>query len=286
MDNNKRSNELKKCFVMMPFKNHFNRYYQDIFIPAIKNSGLVPIRADEINKPGVIINQIWEGIKQSHLCLAEVTGLNPNVMYELGLAHAINKPVVLVVQNSAKDIPFDLRALRHIVYDTSTTTWVEDLKKNIEKMIREVINAPSDSLAFIEKNSEKEKNNERKESTNAAIIMVIGPEEAARHMKIILADAIHYSKSLNDEELYDKILALAEREISFVKNNLEDSTMSPEERNLEKNMVKVIEGRIRNLLTDFRLEYMQEQKNTLEVFKRAFETWAKEPDWSQIHRKH
>ena len=93
------------------------------------------------------MNQIWKGIRGATVCVAELTGRNPNVMYELGLAHAIRKPVVLIVQ-SVDDIPFDLRHLRHIVYDTRAVDWAQVLQKRIKTRLAAVLTDPEASLAF------------------------------------------------------------------------------------------------------------------------------------------
>src|SRR5688572_25503645 len=74
------------CFVIMPFRKPFDGYYRDVIAPAIETAGLTAVRADEINKPGVILNQIWKGITEAQICLADLTGRNANVMYEVGLA--------------------------------------------------------------------------------------------------------------------------------------------------------------------------------------------------------
>jgi nucleoside 2-deoxyribosyltransferase len=83
----------------MPFGEPFDTYYKEILAPTISKADLIAIRADEINMPGVIVDQIWHGINQAKVCIADVTGRNPNVMYELGLAHAAGKPVVQIVQD-------------------------------------------------------------------------------------------------------------------------------------------------------------------------------------------
>ena len=79
---------LDTCFVMMPFDEWHNRYYKDIYIHAIKDAGFEPIRADELFHTGSVVEQIWEQISKSKILLAELTGKNANVFYELGLAHA------------------------------------------------------------------------------------------------------------------------------------------------------------------------------------------------------
>src|SRR5262249_46573645 len=77
------------CFVMMPFASPIGGYYKTVYEPAIKKAGLKAIRADDdMFSTGKIIDQIWSGIQSSKVLVAELTGRNPNVFYELGLAHA------------------------------------------------------------------------------------------------------------------------------------------------------------------------------------------------------
>jgi hypothetical protein len=105
------------CFVMMPFASPLGGYYASIYEPAIKKAGLTPVRADtDIFGTGKIIDQIWAGLNRAKVLVAELTGRNPNVLYELGLAHALHKPVVLISSNEA-DVPFDVRHVRVIYYD-------------------------------------------------------------------------------------------------------------------------------------------------------------------------
>jgi hypothetical protein len=71
-----------------------------VYQPAIDRAKLKSVRADaEIFGTGKIIDQIWNGIHAARVLVAELTGRNPNVLYELGLAHALRKPVVLVSSN-------------------------------------------------------------------------------------------------------------------------------------------------------------------------------------------
>jgi hypothetical protein len=92
-------------------------YYETIFKPAIEKTGLHAVRADaEIFATGKIIDQVWRGINAAKVLVAELTTRNANVFYELGLAHALNKPVVLVSSNES-DVPFDLQHIRVIYYD-------------------------------------------------------------------------------------------------------------------------------------------------------------------------
>ena len=133
------------CFTIMPFGGWRDTYYVDVFKPAIEAAGLVPRRADDLYRPGTIINDIWMYTKQARLILADLSSKNPNVLYELGLAHAIAKPAILVTE-SVDDIPFDLRALRVIEYDKNAPNWGDILKQSITKSIAEVLSAPMKAI--------------------------------------------------------------------------------------------------------------------------------------------
>jgi hypothetical protein len=128
------------CFVVMPFAPPIGEYYEKIYEPAIQKAGLTPVRADaDIFGTGKIIDQIWQGINGAKVLVAELTSRNPNVFYELGLAHALNKPVVLV-SRTQEDVPFDLQHIRVIYYDVADPFWGQKL---IEKVAENIISALS-----------------------------------------------------------------------------------------------------------------------------------------------
>lgn len=131
------------CFTIMPFGGWFDDYYETIYQPAIKAAGLVPRRADDLYGPNAIVRDVWELTKKAKIVLAELTGKNPNVFYELGLAHALAKPAILVTQ-TLDDIPFDLQHLRVIVYDRNGPKWGDGLKESIQASIKEVLASPAD----------------------------------------------------------------------------------------------------------------------------------------------
>ncbi len=139
------------CFTIMPFGGWFDDYYETVFCPAIESAGLEPCRADDLYRPSTIVNDIWSYTKRSELVLADLSGKNPNVFYELGLAHALAKPAILVVE-SMDDVPFDLRALRVIEYDKNSPKWGDLLKEKIEKAIIEVLASPTQAVlpAFLD----------------------------------------------------------------------------------------------------------------------------------------
>lgn len=95
-------------------------------------------------RTGKIINQIWSGIKAAKVLVAELTDRNPNVFYELGLAHALDKPVVLIASNE-KDVPFDLQHIRVIYYDYKDPFWGEKLIEKVAENILSAIKNPEEA---------------------------------------------------------------------------------------------------------------------------------------------
>jgi hypothetical protein len=157
-DASKVRTHLDTCFVMMPFGHWFDLYYKELFIPAIKDAGMEPFRADELFSTGTVIEQIWEQIQKSKILLADLTGKNANVFYELGLAHAARKPVVFLSGN-LEDVPFDLRHLRVIVYDIHDPFWGEKLKASLTAYLKNAKNEPAKSIPqpfrLVEKSEEE-----------------------------------------------------------------------------------------------------------------------------------
>ena len=131
---------------MMPFAAPIGDYFSSVYEPAIKQAGLKPVRADDdIFGTGKIIDQIWQGINRAKVLVAELTSRNPNVFYELGLAHALNKPVVLVSRSEA-DVPFDLQHIRVIYYYVSDPFWGQKLIEKVSENILSAISNPEEAI--------------------------------------------------------------------------------------------------------------------------------------------
>jgi len=136
---------LDTCFVMMPFGDWFDLYYQNIYVPAIKEAGFEPVRADEVFTTGSVVEQIWEQIGKAKVLLADLTDKNPNVFYELGLAHAAKKPVVFAAAK-VEDVPFDLRHLRVILYEVREPEWAAKLRKDVTDYLKNAMKEPEKSI--------------------------------------------------------------------------------------------------------------------------------------------
>ena len=91
------------------------------------------------------MDQIWQGITSAKVLVAELTTKNPNVFYELGLAHALKKPVVLVSSND-KDVPFDLHHIRVIYYDVTDPFWGAKLLDKVAENILSAIQNPEEAV--------------------------------------------------------------------------------------------------------------------------------------------
>jgi len=111
------------CFYITPIgetesdtRRHSNLFLESIVDPAIRTIGLTVVRADQIDKPGVITRQIIEYILRSRLVVADLSYSNANVFYELALRHAARLPVVQIVRYGDR-IPFDINQMRTIVID-------------------------------------------------------------------------------------------------------------------------------------------------------------------------
>lgn len=102
-------------FVIMPFQEEFDYLYQNYIKKVCKRINVSCMRADDLYSSKPIMQDIWSLIYNSKVVIADCSTKNPNVMYELGIAHAIGKEVILITQD-VNDIPFDLRHLRHLHY--------------------------------------------------------------------------------------------------------------------------------------------------------------------------
>lgn len=128
----------KSCFVIMPFGDvYLDEYYQKIVKPTVETAGYTVKRADEIYGVKPIIHDIFDSIREADILIADVTGRNPNVNYELGAAHMIGKEVILLSQ-TMEDVPFDYRHIRTIVYDPKSVDFADVLRNSIQNTIRTI----------------------------------------------------------------------------------------------------------------------------------------------------
>jgi nucleoside 2-deoxyribosyltransferase len=124
-------------FVLMPFAPEFDDVYKFGIKLACEKAGAYAERVDEQIFNESILDRIYTQISKSDVVISDMTGRSPNVFYETGYAHALGKNVVLLTQ-SADDIPFDLKHYPHIIYKGR----ISDLADELEKRVRWAIENP------------------------------------------------------------------------------------------------------------------------------------------------
>ncbi|MBW9220912.1 hypothetical protein KKP91_01705 [Methanothermococcus sp. SCGC AD-155-M21] len=120
----------------MPFDEKFLPIYDSIIKRVVGSFKLRCTRADEIFDTKPIIEDILEHIQEARVIIADLTGRNPNVFYELGLAHAMGKEVILITQN-LEDVPFDIKHYRCIDYEDSVAG-AEKLKERLTNTLKTI----------------------------------------------------------------------------------------------------------------------------------------------------
>lgn len=124
----------KLIFFLTPFHNDFQKEY-NLVKEICADLDLTCTRGDEDFVKGNVLKYILEKIMSSSVVIANLNGRNPNVYYELGIAHAIGKPVILITnETNFEQIPFDLRSNKLIIYKSS-----EDLKKALTNSIAKTL---------------------------------------------------------------------------------------------------------------------------------------------------
>lgn len=121
-------------FVLMPFAAHLRAVYEGPVKRACRQLKLSVERADDVFSASEIMKDVWAGIANSLLVIADCTGRNPNVFYELGMAHTLGKQAILLAQND-DDVPSDIRHYRYIKY---RVTAPRTLEKQLYRTLREV----------------------------------------------------------------------------------------------------------------------------------------------------
>jgi len=143
------SNE-KSCFIIAPIgeaesdtRKRSDQVLRHIIRPATQECGYKAVRADEIDKPGIITSQVIQRVVNDSLVIADLTETNPNVFYELAVRHAVKKPLVQIIQKGER-IPFDVAGTRTIHFDHHNLDSVESAKNEIIDQINALEKDPSD----------------------------------------------------------------------------------------------------------------------------------------------
>jgi hypothetical protein len=120
-----------KAFVVMQFAEPYDTFYREVICNQADDAGFDVVRIDEKAGPGIIFQDIQREIEQAEVVIAEITPPNPNVFYELGYAHALGKPTILLAQREAK-LPFDISSFRVVFYNDTIGGKVE-VERNLRR---------------------------------------------------------------------------------------------------------------------------------------------------------
>lgn len=142
-------NDTKICFVIAPIgeesspeRKRSDQILEHIIDPVAVSCGYTTLRADKISEPGIITTQVIQHIIDDPLVVADLTGRNPNVFYELALRHALKKPTVQLISD-AESIPFDVAAARTIRLDHTDLDSVAACRAELAKQIKATEENPS-----------------------------------------------------------------------------------------------------------------------------------------------
>lgn len=133
-------------FVLMPFTSERRALYEDHIAAPIRRLGLTVARADEYLTNRTIMSDVWAGICGCGVIVADCTRQNPNVFYEIGVAHTIGKPVVLITEN-ANDVPTDLRHIKYINFDF-TPRGVVSFERSLQRTVYAALGIPIGEWGF------------------------------------------------------------------------------------------------------------------------------------------
>jgi len=138
----KSEEESKICFVIAPIgepdseiRKRSDQVLKHIIQPAAQDCGYEAVRADQISEPGIITSQVIQHVVNDPMLVADLTGRNPNVFYELAIRHAIKKPMVQMIRKGDQ-MPFDVAGTRTVQVDIHDLDSVEGAKNELGQQMR------------------------------------------------------------------------------------------------------------------------------------------------------
>lgn len=138
-DSAQQAAEKPECFIIMPIADrdgyetgHFNRVYEWVVKPACEAAGYEPVRADDVSSSNLIVADILKRIVEAPMAICDISSLNANVMFELGVRQAFGKPVALIKDEKTKSV-FDISGLRYTEYASSLRA--DFVEANVQKIV-------------------------------------------------------------------------------------------------------------------------------------------------------
>jgi len=221
------------CFVISPIgapdseiRNLADDVLDYLIIPALRNCGFSTeniIRADRLYSPGSINSDIIALIRSSDLCIIDVTGMNPNVMYECGMRHGYGKPYIMMAR-VGESLPFDISGLRTIQYDLTSLKKARESQDILERFVNGIIetgfareegtdsiNSMAETLRSIEQKVNFLMNNYHSVGTDKVTLSNEMSDILARLSPI---QAFNYALANRDVSLAESLLPKIEQQVS------------------------------------------------------------------------
>lgn len=221
------------CFVISPIgtpdseiRNMADEVLDYLIIPALRNCGFSPeniIRADKLYSPGSINSDIIALIKSSDLCIIDVTGMNPNVMYECGMRHGNGKPYIMMAR-SGERLPFDISGLRTIQYDLTSLKKAKESQDILERFVNglietgfareegtDSISSMAETLRSIEQKVNFLMNNSQSANTDK---VTLSNEVSDILSRLSPIQAFNYALANRDVALAESLLPRIEQQVS------------------------------------------------------------------------
>ena len=135
----------KTCFVIMPFGEkkdldgksiNFDKIYKDFIKGAVAELGIKCVRCDEIAETGWIHSKMFKHIFEADVAVVDITALNPNVFYELGIRHALNKHVTVLIRKAGTPTPFNIQGFQMLEYNPESPESIANGKQRICEFIK------------------------------------------------------------------------------------------------------------------------------------------------------
>lgn len=135
----------KKCFIVCPIgdkdskeRNRSDKLYRHVICPVCSEAGFEPIRIDKLNRPDSITENIIEHLSLDDVVVADITGKNPNVFYEIGYRMALKNMPIILMREDGENIPFDISVIRSFEYNLNDLDSVDELKGRLVKAMKQI----------------------------------------------------------------------------------------------------------------------------------------------------
>jgi hypothetical protein len=130
-------NQLRTAFVVMQFTEPFQKLFAEVIKPVAEECGIKAEKADDVYGPGLIIADVARMLQEADVIIADISAPNENVFYEVGFAHAIRKPTILLAERGKK-LPFDVSGFRTLFYE-NTIAGKSQIEEGLRKHLKAII---------------------------------------------------------------------------------------------------------------------------------------------------